>query len=122
MAAKRRAGVGTAGFRKLALSMPGAIEGEHMQHPDFRANGRIFATIQPGGELGMVKVTPAEQRRLLAEHPDAFSTSSGAWGRAGCTSVRLHAVDPEVLRQAMTVAWEVVMAQGAAKPRKRKTR
>jgi hypothetical protein len=32
-------------FRRIALGMEGAVEGEHMAHPDFRANGRIFATI-----------------------------------------------------------------------------
>lgn len=120
MASRRKAGVGTGGFRKLALSMPDAVEGEHMQHPDFRANGRIFATIQPGGELGMVKVPPLEQRRLMREHPDAFSTCNGAWGRAGCTNVHLDAVDADVLRAAMTAAWELVMAQPKAKPRSKR--
>lgn len=120
MAPKRRRGVSTAEFRELALAMPEAIEGEHMSHPDFRANGRIFATLQPGGELGMVKVTPAEQQRLLREHPDAFRSSSGAWGRAGCTGVHLDRVALPVLREAMTVAWQVAMAQPKGKPRKRK--
>jgi hypothetical protein len=35
-------------FRDIALSMNGATEGSHMGHPDFRANGRIFATLHPG--------------------------------------------------------------------------
>ena len=34
-------------FRDIALGMQGAIERAHMNHPDFRANGRIFAS--PGG-------------------------------------------------------------------------
>jgi hypothetical protein len=32
-------------FRELALSFAGATEGAHMRHPDFRAHGRIFATL-----------------------------------------------------------------------------
>jgi hypothetical protein len=32
-------------FRRIALKMEGSIEGAHMGHPDFRANGRIFATV-----------------------------------------------------------------------------
>ena len=113
-------GVSMAAFRKLALSLPEAIEGEHMDHPDFRANGRIFATLQPARGLGMVKVTPAEQRRLLREHPDAFHTVNGAWGRMGCTYVQLDAAKLAVLRPAMTLAWELVMAQPKAKARKQK--
>ena len=119
MARSRKAGAGPADFRRLALALPEASEGEHMAHPDFRVNGRIFATIQPGGELGMVKVAPTEQRRLVTEHPDAFSAPANAWGRAGCTSVQLDAVNLTVLRAALTSAWEVAMAQPRGRPRRR---
>ena len=32
-------------FRRIALGMKDAVEGAHMGHPDFRVNGRIFATL-----------------------------------------------------------------------------
>ena len=32
-------------FRRIALGMKGAVEQSHMDHPDFRVNGRIFATL-----------------------------------------------------------------------------
>ena len=32
-------------FRRLALALPGAVESSHMGAPDFRINGRIFATL-----------------------------------------------------------------------------
>ena len=32
-------------FRRIALGMEGAIESSHMDHPDFRVNNRIFATL-----------------------------------------------------------------------------
>lgn len=101
-------------FRRLALSMPGAVEGEHHGHPDFRANGRIFATLHADGEWGMVRVARPEQARLVAADPGTFVPASGAWGRAGCTNVRLAVVDHAVLRDAMTLAWQVAMqARGA---------
>jgi hypothetical protein len=34
-------------FRSLALGFPGTVESAHMNHPDFRAGGRIFATLGP---------------------------------------------------------------------------
>jgi hypothetical protein len=37
-------------FRRIALSMTDAIESAHMGHPDFRANGRIFATLSPDAD------------------------------------------------------------------------
>jgi hypothetical protein len=101
-----------ADFRRIALGMTGAIEGAHMGHPDFRANGRIFATLYPDGKAGMVKVTPAQQQELVAADPGTFVPASGAWGRQGCTTVRLASVDEDTLGSAMTLAW-----QNSAKPR-----
>ena len=46
-------------FRKLALSFPATAEHAHMNHPDFRVAGKIFATLgYPSKERAMVKVTP----------------------------------------------------------------
>lgn len=108
------------GFREVALGLPGAIEGAHMNHPDFRANGRIFASLHTGDATGMVKLTPEEQAEFLKLKPAMFRPSSGAWGRQGCTDVILARADPRTLRQAMTLAWEGVMAKPAAKRRARR--
>lgn len=93
-------------FRRLALGLQGAIEKAHMGHPDFRANGRIFATLQADGRRGMVKVTPGEQRELMRSEPQAFTPASGAWGRQGCTMVQLDAIDEATVRGALILAWE----------------
>jgi hypothetical protein len=93
-------------FRRLALEMAGAIERSHMDHPDFRAHGRIFATLHHDDEWGMVKVTPEEQRELMRAHPAVFVPSAGAWGRQGCTNVKLAAADERTVRAAMLLAWE----------------
>jgi Protein of unknown function (DUF1553)/Protein of unknown function (DUF1549)/Planctomycete cytochrome C/Concanavalin A-like lectin/glucanases superfamily len=111
-------------FRDIALSMHGAIEGSHMGHPDFRANGRIFATLRrgrtghTGDQVGMVKLSPEEQREVMRDHPRAFEPSPGAWGRQGCTDVRLEAASRAAVRGAMVLAWEAVVAKPPA-PRRR---
>jgi len=105
-------------FREIALSMQGAVEGSHMGHPDFRANGRIFATLHSNDTRGMVKVTPDEQRELLRKHPKIFEPSSGAWGRQGCTNVHLSAASPAIIRGPMILAWEAVMAKKATPKRR----
>ncbi len=109
-------------FRDLALSMHGATEGSHMGHPDFRANGRIFATLRSDDRLGMVKLTPEEQRAFMDSHPRVFEPSPGAWGRQGCTDVRLEAADRATVRGAMVLAWEAVVAKPPAKKRPAKQR
>ena len=99
------------GFRKIALRMQDAIEGEHMAHPDFRVNGRIFATLHQDGKQGMVKMTPDQQRDFMEAHPATFTPASGAWGRQGCTMVHLSAVDEETLGEAMTLAWQLAVSK-----------
>jgi hypothetical protein len=103
-------------FRRLALKMPDAVEGAHMGHPDFRANGKIFATLYPDGESGMVKLTPDQQCDFMAADPAAFTPASGAWGRQGCTTVRLDSVAEDQLGEAMTLAWQKTV-KSAAKPK-----
>ena len=93
-------------FRRLALKMHGAIEGAHMGHPDFRANGKIFATLYPDGKSGMVKLTPDQQQDFMNVDPAAFTPASGAWGRQGCTTVQLNLVAEDRLGEAMTLAWQ----------------
>jgi hypothetical protein len=102
-------------FREMALSHHGASEGAHMGHPDFRANGRIFATLDADDETGMVKVAPDEQAVLLREHPKVFTPAAGAWGRQGCTLVRLGAATRRVLAPPMLLAWQAATARPAAR-------
>ncbi len=106
-------------FRRIALKMGGAVESAHMVHPDFRANGRIFATLHPGGEMGMVKLTPEQQNDFIALDPDAFSPASGAWGRQGCTNVRLDSVEEDQLGEAMTLAWQATEKVALPKARRK---
>jgi hypothetical protein len=93
-------------FRRIALRMKDAAEGAHMRHPDFRAHGRIFATLHPDHEWGMVKLTPAQQRTFVRAHPLVFAPENGAWGRQGCTKVRLGSADEDVVHEAMALAWQ----------------
>ncbi|WP_263352615.1 MmcQ/YjbR family DNA-binding protein [Acidicapsa acidisoli] len=94
-------------FRELALNLKDATESAHMKHPDFRAHGRIFATLgYPDSSFGMVKLSPQDQRHFVDLHPQAFVPVRGAWGLQGCTSVRLGAVKPDALAQALDLAWQ----------------
>lgn len=88
-----------------------------MNHPDFRVNGRIFATLHAGGQHGMVKLTPDQQQEFVRGNPGAFAPENGAWGRQGCTRVRLDSVDQETLGQALTLAWQNIAR--TAKPERK---
>lgn len=93
-------------FRRLALSLPEAVESAHMDHPDFRVRNKIFATLgYPERGWAMVKVTLNQQKLLLRADPEAFLAVTGAWGRKGATTVRLHAASKATVRKALAAAW-----------------
>ena len=106
-------------FRRIALGMEGASEGQHMSHPDFRVNGRIFATLTEDGSRGMVQLTPEQQQEFMSASPETFVPASGAWGRGGSTMVQLASVDGDTVGEAMTLAWQKAVAakKNKAKPR-----
>ncbi len=92
-------------FRSLALTFPETSEAAHMSHPDFRVRGKIFATLGPDETWGMVKLTPEEQALFVHTEPEVFKPVNGAWGRRGCTYVRLEAATAAAARQALAAAW-----------------
>jgi hypothetical protein len=104
-------------FRALVLALPDTTEGAHHGHPDFRVNGRIFATLDRQGERGMVKLPVARQRAVLAEDP-AFSPAQGGWGKQGCTMVDLARASSARVEAAVHEARQDAMAQP---PPKRKS-
>ena len=57
----------------------------------------------------MVKVTLDQQASYLQTDPDIFYAASGAWGRSGCTMIRLQSADPEKIGEAMTAAWQAMV-------------
>jgi hypothetical protein len=95
-------------FRQIALSLPGTQERQHMGHPDFRVNGKIFATLEsPDDGWGMVRIEPELQAELVGKDPGAFAPASGAWGAQGCTHVRLDNVSPRLLKMIIRAAWRL---------------
>ena len=92
-------------FRRLALALPGAVESEHMDHPDFRLGGKIFASLgYPDEHWGMIKLTPEQQADFVGKAPTIFQPVKGAWGRQGSTNVHLPSARVAPLREAMAVA------------------
>jgi hypothetical protein len=109
-------------FREIALSFNSAIESSHMNHPDFRAHGRIFATLSyPDASTGMVKLALPDQQHFVAAHPQVFYPAQGAWGLQGSTMVRLAAAEPGLIAQALELAWKH-SAQAAVPPSPKKSR
>jgi hypothetical protein len=93
-------------FRRLALELPGAVEGSHMNHPDFRLNNQIFATLS-GQEkgCGVLKLTLDQQSAFIADQPHIFSPVQGGWGRMGMTFLHLDQADESIMAGALKTAY-----------------
>ena len=108
-----------AAFRKLALAMPDAIEGAHGGHADFRAGGKVFATLgYPDAGWAVVKLAPEQQEMLVASAPEIFVPVKGTWGLRGNTQLRLAAADATTAKSALIMAWQGVTAKKTRKPRR----
>jgi hypothetical protein len=93
-------------FRRIALGLPATEERKHMNHPDFRVAGKIFATLAyPNKQFAMVKLTPMQQEDFVKSHPAVFNPCNGAWGRKGCTNVLLAKSNKRALKTAILAAW-----------------
>lgn len=95
-----------ADFRRIALSMPEAVEGSHFGSADFRVGKKIFATLALQKEgYGVLLLTPEQQTGMVEDEPNIFSPVPGGWGRKGSTRVRLAKVPADILRAALQMAW-----------------
>ena len=97
-----------ADFRRMALALEGAEESSHMGAPDFRLDGKIFATLahQQNG-YGNLILSPEQQAAFVAEQPDVFLPVPGGWGRMGATHVKLSAATEDMLAGALRTAWRL---------------
>jgi len=96
-----------AGFRRIALGLPEAVEGSHFGNADFRVGGKIFATLSLQSEgYGVLLLTPEQQSGMVEDEPRIFSPVPGGWGLRGATRVLLAKVAPDILEAALRAAWQ----------------
>ena len=104
-------------FRKIALNLPDATESAHMDHPDFRVGGKIFATLgYPDASWAMVSLRPVDQDLFIQADPLAFVPVKGAWGKQGATNVRLSKATKALVKRALSNAHAWARSRGSRPP------
>jgi hypothetical protein len=99
-------------FRRHALRFPGAVESSHMDHPDFRIGGTIFATLgYPDEGWAMVNLTPEQQGSSLSQSLLGFRRCKGFSGECGDANVHLGSSNEAQVQAAL---------QAASGPRRRR--
>ncbi len=91
-------------FRALLLSMPEAVEGQHHGHPDFRVRKKIFATMFPDQNRGVLMLPVVEHLAALERDPNAYR-SLGKVSQRGVTGVSLEHADEADVRELVVEAW-----------------
>jgi hypothetical protein len=90
--------------RRLALSLPGAIEQDHHGRPSFRIKGKIFATLW---DERHVNVMVDEPGILTAVERAPEVCEAFWWGRRRrAVSVDLTRADERLLAELLADAWE----------------
>ena len=108
-------------FRRIALSFAGAAESSHMGAPDFRAGGRIFATLASEEQgYGNLMLALEQQADFVRELPEVFLPIPGGWGRMGMTHIRLAQASEDVLEGALRTAWKLRVEKNARPSRKKR--
>ena len=101
--------VSTDVFAALALSFPKSEEHPHFQLRSFRVGKKIFSTLWEKENKAMVKLPLIEQSVFCSFDVAVFYPVPGAWGKKGATFVNLSKVRKDMLRDAMTIAYEALV-------------
>jgi hypothetical protein len=105
--------------RETALALDGVAGGAHMGHPEFRASGRIFASLRIDGVTAMVRLMPDQQAMFLHEPPEMCSPAAGPGGRGSHTAVALPKAGVPAVRAVMHLAWELALSNPRSRERTR---
>jgi hypothetical protein len=97
-------------FAALALSLPDVVESSHFGNRDFRAGGRIFATL-PSKTHANLNFTPDQQLMMLEIHAGLFAPLAKSWGARGWTSVLLADCPTDIALSALRTAQANVLTK-----------
>ena len=96
-------------IRKVALSLPEAIEQAHFERPAFRIRGKIFATLPEPKFVGdervvLLRIPMVLKEALMVSDADAM-VSLGPWERQRIIQVAIGRLDWDKLEGLVKLAW-----------------
>ena len=97
--------------RKAALSLPGTEEKPHFHLTSFRVKNKIFATIHADKNYVMVKLSAIDQSVFCAFDKEIIFPVPNKWGKQGWTLVNLRKVRKDILKDALTTAYQTVLSK-----------
>lgn len=95
-----------ADVRRIALSLPDAMERETWGSATFRVRDKIFVTLSADGTHASVKAKKAHQQTIIASNPKAFGVPPYV-GQHGWVLVHVRRVRVHAMRQLIIDAWRL---------------
>src|SRR5882762_1676530 len=92
--------------RELVARLPGAQEGAHHGHPDFRVKKEIFATLSEAEDRAALRLTHLEARALAASRPAAVRLVSDR-EPIGWVSVLFESISEDEFADLLEEAWKL---------------
>lgn len=102
-------------LRKLAMKFEGVEEQPHFEKASFRVKKKIFLTIWADGTKATLKLSLVDQDVFHKYDPDIFYPIQNAWGRQGWTIVDLKKVRTDMLKDALTQAYNETSKKNSPK-------
>ncbi|MEO6546769.1 MAG: MmcQ/YjbR family DNA-binding protein [Ferruginibacter sp.] len=93
-------------FRSMALSFLGALEVPHFDKAAFRTKKRIFATLDVARHTACLKLTPVQQSVFSLVDPTIIYPVDNKWGQQGWTIIELKKIKKNLLKDALSKAYE----------------
>ncbi|MDP9047398.1 MAG: MmcQ/YjbR family DNA-binding protein [Bacteroidota bacterium] len=94
--------------RQIAMALPGTEEKDHFGMPSFRVSNKIFSTLWVKENRMMVKLSPIEQSVFNTFDAAIFYPVPNKWGLKGATFVELSKVRRDMLKDALSLAWQAL--------------
>lgn len=95
-------------IKYIALSFPETDQHPHFDLVSYRVNKKIFVTVNEPQKRCTLKFNKEFQDIFTSVSKGAIYPVPNAWGRSGWTTVELEKIKPEILKDAMLVAWRCV--------------
>jgi hypothetical protein len=92
-------------FRKIALSLPEAVELPHFEKTSFRVEKKIFATLDMKSNVACIKLSEIDQSVFSAFDNTIIYAVPNKWGKQGWTYIELKKVRKDLLTDALTTAY-----------------
>lgn len=100
--------IDTETFRRIALTLPEAVEDTHFENRSFKVNKKIFATFNAKENRATVKLSAADQDIFCTFDKTIIYPVPNKWGKQGWTHINLQTIRGEMLTDLLKTAYRTV--------------